>query len=256
MAASELATFRAEYRRNIEKWYHPGLHVLVIYAIGIAALTWFISQLQAPITWYQWAVVPVVFVVSNIVEWAMHRYVMHRPRKNFIARSIYKRHTLNHHEFFTQENYTIDVIRDYRIVFFPPYTEIGAIVLTIPGALLLGAVLGANAGWLTLCTTTGLYMVYEAFHFSCHVSDNWFLRHCPFVNTIRRHHAAHHDQRIMTNLNLNLTFPIADWLFGTSDLDRGLIGTLFNGYSTRFLRKDLEQVRKTAVSRGVSQAAG
>ena len=25
---------------------------------------------------------------------------------------------------------------------------------------------------------------------------------------------------------MNLTFPIADWLFGTSDLNRGLIGTL------------------------------
>jgi hypothetical protein len=38
---------------------------------------------------------------------------------------------------------------------------------------------------------------------------------------------------------MNLTFPIADWLFGTSDLDRGLLGTLLNGYNTRFLKKDL-----------------
>jgi hypothetical protein len=38
---------------------------------------------------------------------------------------------------------------------------------------------------------------------------------------------------------MNLTFPIADWAFGTSDLDRGLLGTLFNGYSTRFLKRNL-----------------
>jgi hypothetical protein len=38
---------------------------------------------------------------------------------------------------------------------------------------------------------------------------------------------------------MNLTFPVADWLFGTSDLDRGLIGTLFNGYDTRFLKRNL-----------------
>ena len=38
---------------------------------------------------------------------------------------------------------------------------------------------------------------------------------------------------------MNLTFPIADWLFGTSDLNRGLIGTLLNGYDTRFLKKNL-----------------
>jgi hypothetical protein len=32
---------------------------------------------------------------------------------------------------------------------------------------------------------------------------------------------------------------MADWLLGTSDLDRGLIGTLLNGYDTRYLKKDL-----------------
>jgi hypothetical protein len=43
----------------------------------------------------------------------------------------------------------------------------------------------------------------------------------------------------MMEVNMNLTFPIADWLLGTSDLDRGLLGTLLNGYDTRFLRKNL-----------------
>jgi hypothetical protein len=38
---------------------------------------------------------------------------------------------------------------------------------------------------------------------------------------------------------MNLTFPIADWLFGTSDLDRGVIGHLFNGYDTVHLKKNL-----------------
>ena len=45
----------------------------------------------------------------------------------------------------------------------------------------------------------------------------------PFVNTIRRHHMAHHNPAIMMERNMNLTFPL-DWLFGTSDLDRGLLG--------------------------------
>ena len=66
--------------------------------------------------------------------------------------------------------------------------------------------------------------------------DNAFVRRCPFVNTLRRHHRAHHDQAIMMQKNMNLTFPIADWLFGTSDLDRGLLGHLFNGYDTRHVK--------------------
>ena len=76
-------------------------------------------------------------------------------------------------------------------------------------------------------------------HFCCHVDENWFVRNMPFVNTIRRHHTAHHNSRLMMERNMNLTFPVMDWLFGTSDLDRGLLGHLFNGYSDRHLKQDL-----------------
>jgi len=90
-----------------------------------------------------------------------------------------------------------------------------------------------------MSVTTGMYLIYEFMHFCCHVDENWFVRNCPFVNTLRRHHTAHHNARLMMETNMNLTLPIADWLFGTSDLDRGLIGTLLNGYDTRFLKKNL-----------------
>ena len=41
---------------------------------------------------------------------------------------------------------------------------------------------------------------------------------------------------------MNLTFPIMDWLFGTSDLDRGLLGHVFNGYDVRYVKT---QMRRT-----------
>jgi hypothetical protein len=84
-----------------------------------------------------------------------------------------------------------------------------------------------------------MYLVYEFMHFCCHIDENWFVRNCPLVNSLRRHHTAHHNARLMMETNMNLTFPIADWLFGTSDLHRGLIGTLFNGYNTRYLKQTL-----------------
>jgi hypothetical protein len=65
------------------------------------------------------------------------------------------------------------------------------------------------------------------------------------VNTLRRHHSAHHNQSIMMERNMNLTFPIADWLFGTSDLNRGLFGHIFNGYSTRYVKTDMRKVSRT-----------
>ena len=44
---------------------------------------------------------------------------------------------------------------------------------------------------------------------------------------------------------MNLTFPIMDWLFGTSDLDRGLIGHVLNGYETRYVKRNMRKTSKT-----------
>ena len=79
------------------------------------------------------------------------------------------------------------------------------------------------------------------------------MRHMPFVNTIRRHHEAHHNQSIMMERNMNLTFPIMDWAFGTSDLDRGLLGTLFNGYDTGHLKTNLRRTARTPRPQAAAQ---
>jgi hypothetical protein len=91
-------------------------------------------------------------------------------------------------------------------------------------------------------TMVGHYIVYETFHYCCHIKENWFVRHMPFINTIRRHHAAHHNMGIMMHKNMNLTFPIADWIMGTSDLKRGLIGTLLNGFNDQHIDPKLKPI--------------
>ena len=99
-----------------------------------------------------------------------------------------------------------------------------------------------NAGYIVFIGMIGHYMVYETFHFCCHVHDNWFVRNAPFINTIRRHHTAHHNMGIMMHVNMNLTFPVADWFLNTSDLKRGLLGHLFNGYSDAHVKPELKPV--------------
>jgi hypothetical protein len=46
-------------------------------------------------------------------------------------------------------------------------------------------------------------------------------------------------------VNMNLTFPIMDWLFGTSDLDRGLIRHLLNGYDGQHVKTGLRKTSRT-----------
>ena len=234
--------YRRGYRERVAGWYNGFLHIGLIYVIGFTALYIYLANLQS-VAWWQWLTVPITFLFCNFFEWWLHRFVMHRPSRNPVFRAIYNRHTLMHHQFFTDREMRFADHLDYRVTFFPPYALATFTLMSIPGAILLGLVLGANVGWLFIATTTSVYLIYEFMHFCCHVEDNALVRHLPFINTIRRHHAAHHDQSLMMERNMNLTFPILDWLFGTSDLDRGLFGTIFNGYSTAHMRRDLRRAR-------------
>jgi len=230
--------FRQEYRSRIIGWYDGYFHIALIYAMGAAAFYVYVAHIHQ-VTWLEWLTVPLTFVFTNLFEWAVHKYVMHRPINIKGLRAIYERHTLNHHQFFTDEEMRFRDHKDWRVTVFPPYALVVFILMSVPMAVILGLLFSPNVGWLFMSVTTGMYLVYEFMHFCCHVDENWFVRNCPFVNSLRRHHTAHHNGRLMMETNMNLTFPIADWLFGTSDLDRGLIGTLLNGYDTRYLKRNL-----------------
>ncbi len=232
--------FREQYLAQVSPFYNGIVHIAVMYGVGIGAIWWSVGQLQNAI--WEWLLVIPVFLAGNMVEWLMHRYVMHRLVDVFALRSIYDRHTRQHHQYFTDSDVTIDTIREFRIVFFP--WRVLAVFAT--SGLLFGSIaavlVNPNAGYILFITMVGQYLTYETFHFCCHCHDNGFVRNMPFINTIRRHHTAHHNQGIMMKYNMNLTFPIADWFMGSSDVKRSLLGTLFNGYSDKYVREELKPV--------------
>ena len=219
--------FREQYRANISPFYSGLLHVGVMYAVGISLLIYVFRQLDSA-TW-AWLMVLPVAVAGNFLEWAMHKYVMHRHIDVFALRAIYDRHTRQHHQYFTDTDHTINSVREFRIVFFPWRVLAVLVVGGGSASWLIGMLWGSNAGYISFMTVIAHYLLYETFHVCCHVPDNAFVRHMPFINTIRRHHAAHHNLGLMMHKNMNLTFPLTDWLMGTSDLKRSLWGTLFNG---------------------------
>ncbi|WP_158808567.1 fatty acid hydroxylase family protein [Beijerinckia sp. L45] len=243
MMTARQEAFRTAYRAQIAALYDGIVHVALIFLIGGAALWYCVQNIHAP-TWLELLVIPIVVIFANVFEWFLHAQVMHRPRPGFMG--IYKRHTLAHHQFFTEHEPFHDTTKDYRIVFFPPYAEIAFLVMASAMAYGVSLVWSTNAALILVASAAGMYMNYEFFHWCCHVRDDRIIKHIPFVNTIRRHHIAHHDTAIMMSRNMNLTYPFADWLFGTSDVQRGLLGTLLNGYETRFVRKDLPKVRSSA----------
>ncbi|HKO67664.1 MAG TPA: fatty acid hydroxylase family protein [Burkholderiaceae bacterium] len=232
--------FREQYRAAISRWYSGLLHIGVMYGAGIAAIWYCVSQLQN--ARWEWLLLIPVLIAGNFAEWSMHKFVMHRLIDVYALRAIYDRHTRQHHQYFTDNDATIDSIREFRIVFFPWRVLIVLAVFGVLFSWIASVLINPNAGYIVFIGMIGHYMVYETFHFCCHVRDNWFVRNIPFINTIRRHHTAHHNMGIMMHVNMNLTFPIADWFLNTSDLKRGLVGHLFNGYSDAHVKPELKPV--------------
>lgn len=243
--------YRRTYRERITGWYNGWLHVAIIYITGFAALYIYISSISN-ITPLEWLTVPATFLMCNFFEWWLHAKILHRPSKIPLFRAVYSRHTLMHHQFFTDSEMRFAGQHDWRVTFFPPYTLVVFTLMSMAGAFPLAWLFSPNVGWLFIATTTSMYLIYEFMHFCCHVNENWFVRNMPFVNTIRRHHFAHHNQNIMMERNMNLTFPVMDWLFRTSDLNRGLLGHVFNGYSEEHVKTDM---RKTSATPRVQRAS-
>lgn len=252
MITERQSRFRASYLEAISPWYHGLVHVGVMYAAGIATIAWCVSQLTSP-SW-EWLLIIPIALAGNFVEWGMHMHVMHRLKDVFALRAIYDRHTRQHHQYFTDNDTSIHSIREFRIVFFPwrVLLVLGVVSVLLGG--LVSQLLGPDAGYMVPITMIGHYMVYETFHFCCHVPENAFVRHCPLINTIRRHHSAHHNMGIMMHINMNLTLPLADWALGTSDLNRGLLGHLFNGYDTTHQKPDLTRLMNKYRSVQVEEA--
>ena len=109
--------FREQYRAEISPWYSGLLHIGVMYGAGIAGDLVCVSQMQN--ARWEWLLLIPVLIGGNFVEWAMHKFVMHRLIDVFALRAIYDRHTRQHHQYFTDNDATIDTIREFRIVFFP-----------------------------------------------------------------------------------------------------------------------------------------
>ena len=233
--------FRNKFVENAPSWYRGEYHLAFMLFVTLGTMTYCWLHIENSTPW-EWLLIIPFALFGNWAEWAAHRYILHRPVPGL--KMIYKRHCTVHHQFFTHHDLGYKGQAEWRALLFPPFAPIGFILVSIPPALVIGYLVSANAGYIAVLTMAGYYLLYEGLHTLSHLEDEEYpyLKHIPLVNTVRRMHYMHHVLGFMQTRNFNLTFPICDALFGTSDLDRGLIGTLFNGPSHAHMRKDIQNV--------------
>jgi len=231
--------YRKQFVADTPSWYHGMYHLGFTLILTIGTLAYCLGQLESPALW-EWALIPVFALIGNIAEYAAHRWVMHRPVPGL--KMVYKRHCTSHHQFFTHHDLSYKGQKEWRALLFPPFAPIAFVLLSLPPALLAAWLFSPNAGYLIVISMTGYYLFYEFVHTLSHFDDNRhpYLKYIPLINTIRRMHYIHHVLGLMQTKNFNLTFPIGDWIFGTTDLDRGFWGTMFNGDSDAHQKSGLQ----------------
>lgn len=203
---------RARLLASIPARYSPWLHLACTTGIGAALLlagALSIHRVRA----LELLVVPAVVLVSNAFEWRVHRDVLHRILRPFEV--LYRKHTPEHHVVYVEDDMAIRDWRELKLVLIPAAGVLGIVLTLAPMAAIVGWLLTPNAGWLVL-VTAGLYMVgYELSHLSYHLPAQGFIGRLALVRVLRRHHARHHDPRLMQRWNFNVTLPLFDWILGT-----------------------------------------
>lgn len=213
IAADRREAIRARELDATPRWYRGWLHLGTTTVIGIVCGTPLLFLVR-DLRWWELLVVPLTWIVSNATEWRAHRDLLHKRSR--VAPILYDQHTPIHHTIYVTDDMAIRDAREWRVVLIPAY----GIALIFVGVLPLLALFWFR-GWVNVAAlfaaTTMFYVVsYEWLHLSYHLPADSRIGRTRIVRTLRRHHAIHHDPRLMQHWNFNVTVPLWDWVRRTA----------------------------------------
>jgi hypothetical protein len=210
----DTALFRQEYRsEHIGPGYSGMLHF--VFTTGwcfavIGACVWFAHD----VSWKEWLVLPLTFIYANFIEYVGHKGPMHHKKK--LLSKVFERHTMQHHQFFTQHEMECESSKDFKMILFPPVLLIFFFLgFAVPASLLLYWLWSLNAALLLMAGLIAYYLNYEWLHLSYHLPENHWIAKLPIIKTLRRLHLNHHNPALMQKYNFNISYPVFDWIFGT-----------------------------------------
>ena len=185
------------------------------FTVGFALLIgcWSISRLDHP-SWMDLWVIPFIIIYANFVEYFVHRIPLHRRIPGLGV--LYERHGIQHHRYFTDRDISIISPLQMYYVLFPAVAIVFFIPLAAgPVSFLIGHLFGPNVGWLALLASAGYFAWYETFHLANHLPMSHSVHRVPGLSALCKYHRLHHHPAYSKQYNFNVTFPLADWIFGT-----------------------------------------
>jgi len=207
-------TFRQRFRaENIGTSYSGKLHFVFITLWCVAGISVCMYYISYP-TLKQLLVVPLTFLYTNFFEYVGHRYPMHHRYQ--VLKAVFKRHTMQHHHFFTNEQMNCDTENDFKIILFPPVLLIFfSVFFVLPVFGLVYYLFSMNAALLYVATTLLYYLNYEWLHLAYHLPETSWVYKVPGLKLLRRLHHNHHNLKEIDKYNFNISYPVFDLVFGT-----------------------------------------
>lgn len=147
---------------------------------------------------------------GSFFEWTLHRNVMHK--KTWIS-FPFELHAMLHHKIFRwdetyhaqseeMKEHVTFVPRDYIILLLVNTPVILAVEWAIHRPIAVGA-------WVAILCYLGMF---DLLHWSFHVPKERVMERWFWVRWLKEHHRLHHQYQ---NRNLNVVFPLADFVFRT-----------------------------------------
>lgn len=159
-------------------------------------------------------------VSASFYEWAVHKYLLHRPRQFLNMKKWFEYHTRIHHvKFGYGESYHLQHDDDKEIIDmrkWAPVVVSGASLPYVIVACLLYVFLDFDRSWIIVVVgvilSSAYYFAYEYLHWCMHLPKERRLEMSSWFRRLNGHHLIHHRQM---GKNYNVVLPLADWIMGT-----------------------------------------
>lgn len=215
----ETSTFRKDYRDNEIGQNYSGIGHFLFTTIACLSVVFVCIYFIENANWKEWLVIPITFLYANFAEYIGHKGPLHHRKEKL--KKVFKRHTLEHHVFFTEKEMKCDSTRDFKMILFPPVLLIFFLLgFAIPVAAVLFWIWSTNAALLFLATALAYFLNYEWLHLSYHLPEEHFISKLPIIQSLRKLHQTHHNPKLMTKYNFNISYPIFDKIFGTYFMEK------------------------------------
>jgi hypothetical protein len=199
---------RAQAMAERGSFYSPWVHLAVPSVFALTAIGCAVALIH-DLTLGQVLFGLGLFLMSNAAEWRIHKSLLHK-RVRF-ATVLYDRHTPLHHMVFITDDMAIRAPHEFRLVLLPAYAVVGLGIGLSPIAAFIWFYFGAhNLACVFVMMTMGYVVTYEWLHLSYHLPPDSFVGRLGLVRFMRRHHAIHHDPRLMQKWNFNVSLPLWD----------------------------------------------